>query len=112
MKALSIGVGGIPGILSIMFEYWAVFALCMAIAIVVPFVLTMTVGKRQLAPEDRGLAAIEAKSAAPATAADPAVEPETDAVNASPQVLVAPLSGTVKPITEMPDPVFFQQVHG
>ena len=112
VKALSIGVGGIPGILSIMFEYWAVFALCMAIAIVVPFVLTMIVGKRQLAPEDRGLSAIEAKSAAPATAADPAVEPETDAVNASPQVLVAPLSGTVKPITEMPDPVFSSKCMG
>lgn len=29
VQALSIGVGGLPGILSIKFEYWAAFALCM-----------------------------------------------------------------------------------
>ena len=56
VKALSIGVGGVPGILSIMFEYWGLFALCMAIAIVVPFALTLVVGGRRLAAEERGLA--------------------------------------------------------
>ena len=40
-KAFSIGVGGLPGILSIKSEYWIPFAIGMAIAIVVPFVLTM-----------------------------------------------------------------------
>lgn len=108
VKALSIGVGGIPGILSIMFEYWAVFALCMAIAIVVPFVLTMIVGKRQLAPEDRGLAAFEAASAS----AEPAPVAESAPAAKSEQVLVAPLSGAVKPITEMPDPVFSSKCMG
>ncbi len=57
VKALSIGVGGLPGILSIMFEYWGVFALCMLIAVVVPFALTYLVGLRQLSDEGRGLAA-------------------------------------------------------
>ena len=56
VKALSIGVGGVPGILSIMFEYWGLFALCMAIAIVVPFALTLVLGGRRLAAEERGLA--------------------------------------------------------
>ena len=42
-----IGVGGIPGILSIQPAYMLSFALCMAIAIVVPFVLTVIVGKKK-----------------------------------------------------------------
>ncbi|RDI40133.1 PTS system trehalose-specific EIIBC component [Falsibacillus pallidus] len=41
VKAFSIGVGGIPGFLSIMHEYWGVFFIGMAVAIVVPFVLTI-----------------------------------------------------------------------
>jgi PTS system trehalose-specific IIC component len=38
--ANSIGVGGIPGILSIQPRFWGVFAICMLIAIAVPIVLT------------------------------------------------------------------------
>lgn len=45
--ANAIGVGGIPGILSIQPIYIPTFAICMAIAIVVPFVLTVIVGKRK-----------------------------------------------------------------
>lgn len=53
VQALSIGVGGLPGILSIAFNYWGVFALCMLIAIVVPFVLTVVLGSRMLSVEQR-----------------------------------------------------------
>lgn len=45
--ANAIGVGGIPGILSIQPTYMLSFALCMLIAIVVPFVLTVTIGKKK-----------------------------------------------------------------
>ncbi len=45
--ANAIGVGGLPGILSIQPQYMLSFLLCMLIAIVVPFVLTFIVGKRQ-----------------------------------------------------------------
>ena len=45
--ANAIGVGGIPGILSIQPAYMLSFALCMVIAIVVPFVLTVIVGKKK-----------------------------------------------------------------
>ncbi|TCP24848.1 PTS system trehalose-specific IIB component (Glc family) /PTS system trehalose-specific IIC component (Glc family) [Scopulibacillus darangshiensis] len=45
VKAESIGVGGIPGILSIYPQYWLTFAIGMAISIVVPFVLTLLYGK-------------------------------------------------------------------
>lgn len=45
--ANAIGVGGIPGILSIQPQYMLSFAICMAIAIIVPFVLTTIVGKKK-----------------------------------------------------------------
>ena len=45
--ANAIGVGGLPGILSIQPAYMLSFALCMVIAIVVPFVLTVSVGKKK-----------------------------------------------------------------
>lgn len=40
-----IGVGGLPGILSIKPVYWSIYALAMAVAIVVPIVLTSIVYK-------------------------------------------------------------------
>ncbi|THA07704.1 PTS trehalose transporter subunit IIBC [Rodentibacter pneumotropicus] len=43
----SIGVGGLPGILSVQHQYWGVFALAMLAAIVIPFVLTTLVYKRK-----------------------------------------------------------------
>ena len=46
VTANSIGVGGLPGFLSIQTEYWIPFFIAMAIAIVVPFVLTMVFEKR------------------------------------------------------------------
>lgn len=46
--ANAIGVGGIPGILSIKPNYMPSFALCMAVAIAVPFILTLMVGKKRL----------------------------------------------------------------
>ncbi|EFS03437.1 pts system trehalose-specific eiibc component, partial [Listeria seeligeri FSL S4-171] len=41
VMANSIGVGGLPGILSINPKYYAIFAICMLITIVVPFILTV-----------------------------------------------------------------------
>lgn len=45
VTANAIGVGGIPGILSIQPIYMGWFALCMLIAIAIPFLLTVSVGK-------------------------------------------------------------------
>lgn len=45
VTALSIGVGGLPGILSIQPPYYLIFAICMLIAIVVPFGLTVAFRK-------------------------------------------------------------------
>ena len=47
VMANAIGVGGLPGILSIQPKYMVVFAVSMLIAIVVPFVITVVVGKKR-----------------------------------------------------------------
>jgi len=48
VMANSIGVGGIPGFLSIQSKYIGVFLLCMLIAIVVPMVLTVFFDKKNI----------------------------------------------------------------
>ena len=45
--ASSIGVGGLPGILSIQHQFWGTFAIAMLVAIAVPIVLTMIIYKRK-----------------------------------------------------------------
>lgn len=45
VKASSIGVGGLPGFLSIFPDNWGAFFIGMAIVLVVPFVLTYTLAK-------------------------------------------------------------------
>ena len=47
VMANGIGVGGLPGILSIQPTYWQVYALAMAIAVIVPIVLTTVVYQRK-----------------------------------------------------------------
>ncbi|MBD5085545.1 MAG: PTS system trehalose-specific EIIBC component [Clostridiales bacterium] len=98
--ASAIGVGGIPGILSIQPRYMGTFAICMVIAIVIPFVLTVAVGKKKLAPADM------------APAAEPEAEAESVKITAGKVELSAYLSGKVIPITEVPDQVFSQKVLG
>ncbi len=113
VQALSIGVGGLPGILSIVFGFWGVFAVCMLIAIVVPFALTYFVGVRKLSEKDRGLEAFGTTTAAKAEQAIAVSEP-VPAAKAEPRerVLLAPLSGAVHPIADMPDQVFASKAMG
>jgi len=47
VMANGIGVGGLPGILSIQPAFWQIFALAMAIAIIVPMALTTVVYQRK-----------------------------------------------------------------
>ncbi|WP_072575617.1 PTS system trehalose-specific EIIBC component [Suttonella ornithocola] len=51
VQAFSIGVGGLPGIISIKPQYWTAFIFAMLAAIVIPFVLTYLVGRKKLAAE-------------------------------------------------------------
>lgn len=52
--ANAIGVGGLPGILSIQPEYMGSFALCMLIAIVVSLGLTVMIGRKKLMVAEMG----------------------------------------------------------
>lgn len=45
VKAISVGIGGIPGFLSIFHQQWVHFFLGMAVALIVPFLITLIIGK-------------------------------------------------------------------
>ena len=109
VQALSIGVGGIPGILSINPQFWGSFALAMAAAIVVPFVLTWLVGQKKLSAAERGSAPAAAEAfIAPMSGRLFAIEEIDDqgfasksmgdgiAIELRDGVVVAPFSGTIE----------------
>ena len=113
VTAYSIGVGGLPGILSIMPQYWVSFLIAMLAAIVIPFVLTLAVGKVRLAAEDRLGEEAAPAAAEPAPAAEAAPAPRAEAAPAAQAITVkAPLSGKILPIEEVPDEVFSQGILG
>ena len=104
VQAFSIGVGGLPGILSIKPAFYLYFLTAMAVAIVVPFVLTMAVGSRKLPKE--ALCGEESEEL-----------PQTESIGAESREkasveLKAGLTGRVIPISEVPDEVFSQCVMG
>ena len=107
VQAYSIGVGGLPGILSIMPQYWLNFLIAMLVAIVVPFALTILVGSRKLSREDRGLNLTEAEAVS--VAPDQGTKEEEPAPMDG---VTAPLSGRIIPMEEIPDQVFSQGVLG
>ena len=99
VQALSIGVGGIPGILSINPQFWGSFALAMAAAIVIPFVLTWLVGQRKLSAAEKGSAP------AAAVAVPPAASPADE-------VFIAPMSGRLFAIEDIDDQGFASKSMG
>ena len=104
VQAFSIGVGGLPGLLSIKPAFYLYFLTAMAVAIVVPFVLTMAVGSRKLPKE--ALCGEESEEL-PQTESIGAESGEKASVE-----LKAGLTGRVIPISEVPDEVFSQCVMG
>lgn len=60
--ANAVGVGGLPGILSMQPDSWAMFAVCMLIALVVPFVLTVIVGAKKGIREEAEASAAEIRA--------------------------------------------------
>lgn len=111
VEALSIGVGGLPGILSIKPEYYLIFLLAMAVAIVIPFTLTFLVGRIKLSREDRYGKEAAAPAAAPEAEAVSA-ETKTESAAADVKELKSILDGKVMPIEEAPDDVFSQKIMG
>ena len=103
VEAYSIGVGGLPGILSIKPQFWLSFLAAMAAAIVIPFVLTFIIGKRKLS------AAGNAQDSAPAVSAPQA---EQQPAQAGSGAVKSPITGRIIPLDQIPDQVFSQGILG
>ena len=121
VEAFSIGVGGLPGILSIKTPYYLPFLAAMAIAVVVPFVLTLIVGSRKLTAAERGktdgAAAGTDSSAAELTAENGSQSGTAEEASAGNEMeltgeIKSVLSGRVIPIEEVEDNVFSQKIMG
>ena len=102
--ANAIGVGGLPGILSIQPKYMICFALSMVVAIVVPFVLTMIVGKRKMATQSSDISEIDT--------ADRETEEENNRSGSAGNEFKAFLQGKVIELKEVNDGVFSEGVLG
>ncbi len=111
--ANAIGVGGIPGILSIKPEYMGSFAVSMLAAIVIPFVLTVAVGKKKLAAEGGAADAI-AEEIAEATVQSASAEKASApaAVESGEKTMKAYADGQVITLAEVNDGVFSSGVLG
>ena len=112
VEAYSIGVGGLPGILSIKPQFWLNFLIAMLVAVAVPFVLTILVGSRKLSAADRGLSTAAAEPAASSVVPDAEEQPQAEPPAAGAEGVTAPLSGRVIPMEEIPDQVFSQGILG
>ena len=112
VEAYSIGVGGLPGILSIKPQFWLNFLIAMLAAVAAPFVLTILVGSRRLSAADRGVSTAAAEPAAPSVVPDAEEQPQAEPPAAGAEGVTAPLSGRVIPMEEIPDQVFSQGILG
>lgn len=121
--ANAVGVGGLPGILSIQPQYMASFALCMVIAVAVPFVLTVLVGRKKLAVSADAAPAAELAEVAAGAGASAAAgvtasllrsagkkEEEQEAVSVN--ELKAFLKGKAITLKEVNDGVFSEGIVG
>ena len=123
VQALSIGVGGLPGILSIESDFYLQFLLAMAVAVAVPFLLTLAVGSRKLSyeekygkqkeslPQEEADGAAEEKSGDEQAEQQP-VQEENGSASAEGGELKAFLSGKVIHLEAVPDDVFSKRIIG
>lgn len=103
VMASSIGVGGIPGILSIKPQFMLMFFVAMIEAVCVPFLLTTIVGKRKLSAKDINDDSIKAEKTHHTAA-------ETN-INQTAQIetltdFKSPVAGTIRKLSEIEDKAF------
>lgn len=110
ITAQSIGIGGLPGILSIQPQYMLPFAMIMVVAVVVPMALTFFFRKAGLFTKTEDSTELQAEFAAQEEAEFVAHTEPTALVNTA--QLVSPLDGQVKPLSQATDPVFSSGVMG
>ena len=111
VTAASIGIGGLPGILSIQPKYMIPFAGIMLVAIIVPMVLTFFFRKAGLFTKTEDDTELKEEFAAQEEA-EFASHTATPAVLAETAEVVSPLAGQVKPLSQATDPVFSSGVMG
>lgn len=109
ITANAIGIGGLPGILSIQAKYMGLFAIDMVIAIIIPFVLTFIFRRVGFLTKAEDEVKSDENSQVQAV-----VEAKKDAeVPAGTVISIqSPLAGRAKNLSEAPDPVFAQGVMG
>ena len=102
VMASSIGVGGIPGILSIKPQFMFMFFIAMIVAFCIPFILTTVVGKKKLTSED--VSGVDIKQAEfTETENIDSVENKLDTVAENFQ---APITGITKKLSDIEDKGF------
>ena len=111
VTAASIGIGGLPGILSIQPKYMIPFAAIMLVAIIVPMVLTFFFRKAGLFTKTEDDIELKEEFAAQEEA-EFASHTATPTVLAESAEVVSPLAGQVKPLSQATDPVFSSGVMG
>ena len=111
VTAASIGIGGLPGILSIQPKYMIPFAAIMLVAIIVPMVLTFFFRKAGLFTKTEDDTELKEEFAAQEEA-EFASHTATSTVLAESAEVVSPLAGQVKPLSQATDPVFSSGVMG
>ena len=111
VTAASIGIGGLPGILSIQPKYMIPFAGMMLVAIIVPMVLTFFFRKAGLFTKTEDDTELKEEFAAQEEA-EFASHSATPAVLAESAEVVSPFAGQVKPLSQATDPVFSSGVMG
>ena len=109
ITANAIGIGGLPGILSIQAKYMGLFAIDMVIAIIIPFVLTFIFRRVGFLTKAEDEVKSDENSQVQAV-----VEAKKDAeVPAGTVISIqSPLAGRAKNLSEAPDTVFAQGVMG
>ena len=108
ITANAIGIGGLPGILSIQAKYMIPFAGVMLVAIVVPMALTFFFRKAGFFTKTEDDTELQAEFAAQEEAEF--AHQETKIV--APVEIVSPLAGQVKELSQVTDPVFSSGVMG
>ena len=104
VTAASIGVGGLPGIISIFPKYMLIFAFAMLVALVVPFALTVMIGRKKINPVTGDLYENDVEEVE-----TPVQKATTENTN---ELMVLPVKGEIIPITEVEDKVFSEKLMG
>lgn len=102
VMASSIGVGGIPGILSIKPQFMFMFFIAMIVAFCIPFILTTVVGKKKLTSED--VSGVDIKQAEFTETEN--IDSEENKVDIVAENFQAPITGITKKLSDIEDKGF------